>query len=266
VEDDIKIARRAAVRSCFALSAVANSRAVFNPGRNFHFDLALAQRYSLPFALRAWIGHYSSRAVARRASPRDGKEPLLITNLSATCAALARNRRLPGSRAGSITNFAGLVTPNLNFRRYAERSLVELQRNVFAQIGSALCARTPASSTKNVSAEEAVEQIAQVEVLENGGIESAEPASRAADSRMAKLVVALALVLIHQDGVRLAALLELLFRVRIIRIAVRMVLERELAIRALDLHVARRARNAEHLVIVTFGIGGQCGPLLFLLL
>jgi hypothetical protein len=45
-----------------------------------------------------------------------------------------------------------------------------------------------------------------------------------------------------------------------------MVLERELAICALDLDFARCARDAEHLVVVTFGIGGQCGPLLFLLL
>ena len=65
-------------------------------------------------------------------------------------------------------------------------------------------------------------------------------------------VVGRALVRIAQHLVGLAGLLELLFRRMIARIAVRMILERQLAIGALQLLVAGIARNAQHLVVICF--------------
>ncbi len=74
---------------------------------------------------------------------------------------------------------------------------------------------------------------------------------------MAKAIVARALLGVRQYGICFAALLEALFRLGIVGIAVGMELQRELAIGALDLLIVRRARDAQHFVIVTFHCGGQ---------
>ena len=83
-----------------------------------------------------------------------------------------------------------------------------------------------------------------------------------AHARMSKPVIERPLLAIRQNRVRLRHLLELLFRVRIIRIPIRMVSQRQLAVSALDLDVSSRARNAQHLVIISFGISRQKTPLL----
>lgn len=155
------------------------------------------------------------------------------------------------------------MTTNLNLRRRAKRRLVEFERYVFAQIGPALRACTTTTAAEDIATEKAAENVAEVEVLKDRWIESTtESAGSGPHTRVPKLVVALALIRVHQDRVRLTAFLESLLRVRIIRIAVRVILEREFAIRALDLGLARGTRHAEYFVIVTFGISGQSGPLL----
>ena len=67
---------------------------------------------------------------------------------------------------------------------------------------------------------------------------------------MAEAIVGRALVAIGQDRVRLGALLELLLGRVVAGIAVGVVLQRELAIRALDFGVGRRPFDAEDLVVV----------------
>ncbi len=74
---------------------------------------------------------------------------------------------------------------------------------------------------------------------------------------MAEAVIARALLGVGQNGVGLAALLEALFRLRIIGVAVRMVLQRELAIGALDLLIGGGAADAQHFVVIAFYVGGQ---------
>ena len=61
-------------------------------------------------------------------------------------------------------------------------------------------------------------------------------------------------------GVGLADFLEFFFRVGIVGIAVGMVLQRELAIGALELDFSNRAAHAQHFVVVAFGVGGQNKP------
>ena len=76
---------------------------------------------------------------------------------------------------------------------------------------------------------------------------------------MPEAVVCRPLIGIRQDGVGFAALLEFLFRIGIIRIAVRMELQRHLAVGAFDLLVASFAGNPEHFVVVAFYVAGQNG-------
>jgi len=70
-------------------------------------------------------------------------------------------------------------------------------------------------------------------------------------------IVASALLGVREHRVCLAALFELLFRLRIVRVAVRMVLHRQLAIGALDLLVGGRAAHSQNFVIVSFDVCSQ---------
>ncbi len=65
---------------------------------------------------------------------------------------------------------------------------------------------------------------------------------------------------VRQDGVGFAALLEFFLGVGIVRIAIGMKLQRQLAVRALDLLVAGFAGNSEHFVVIAFYVTGQNGP------
>lgn len=263
VEDDVEISGWTTVRAGFALSAEANARAVFDARGHFDFNLAIAKRCPLPLALWAWIGHDGARSMARWTRSRDRKESLLITHLPAARATLACDWSFAGSGTRAIAGFTCFMATKLNFSGHTEGRFVELKGEVFTEVGSALRTSAASAPTKNVGAEEAAEQIAQVEILEDGRIDSStKPAACTAYSSVPELVIALAFVLIHEDGIGFAAFLELLFGIRVIGIAVRMVLQREFAVRALDLAIARRAGDAEYFVIVTFGISGQSGPLL----
>ena len=94
------------------------------------------------------------------------------------------------------------------------------------------------------------------------GIEAAR--AGAAHAGMAEAVVGRALVGVGDDRVGLGRRLELLFGRRVARVAIGMVLERQLAIGALDLGVGGVAPDAEDLVVVplahplaTFTIAGR---------
>ena len=89
-------------------------------------------------------------------------------------------------------------------------------------------------------------------------------AGRRADARVAEPIVRRALVGVGEHRVRLRRLLELLLGVLVAGVAVGMVLERELAVGALDVLVGRVPRDAEHVVVValahalaTFTIAGR---------
>ena len=67
---------------------------------------------------------------------------------------------------------------------------------------------------------------------------------------MAKTIVGRPLLRIGQDRVGLGAFLEFLFRVRVARVFIRMMLNRQRAVGPLYLDLGRRTRNAQYFVIV----------------
>lgn len=139
----------------------------------------------------------------------------------------------------------------------AEDCFLEFQRDIFAQIGTALGTAAPAGSAaeKISEAEKVPEDFA--DVLEDRGIESAR--SRAAYCGMSEAVVRGTLVGVRQDRVGLAAFFEFFFGIGIIRIAIRMELQRQLAIGALDLLFVGFAGNPKYFVVVAFYVAGQNG-------
>ena len=79
------------------------------------------------------------------------------------------------------------------------------------------------------------------------GIESLRAA---ADAGMTEAIVAGALVAVAEDRVGFGRFLEFLFGLLVARVAIGMVLQRQLAIRALDLLLGGRAGDLEDLVVI----------------
>ena len=133
----------------------------------------------------------------------------------------------------------------------------KLDREIEAQIVAATLPRTSLLRSAHVEhlAEQVAEDVAQVDTA----AEATEAARAAtAHTRVAKSIVGSALVRIAQHLVRLARLFELLFCGVIARIAVRMILQRQLAISALQLLVAGFTRNAQNLVVICFAHSRIC--------
>ncbi len=122
------------------------------------------------------------------------------------------------------------------------RRLLERDLEVVAQVGAALRSAAPPPAAEHVAEAEDVAEPAEdvLEAGEDGGIEAAR--GRAAETGVTEAVVHVALVGVGEDRVGLGRFLELLFGCLVAGIAIGMVLQRQLAVRALDfLSVAVRA-------------------------
>ena len=141
----------------------------------------------------------------------------------------------------------------------AEHRLIKFEMQVLAKVGSALGpAAAAAALSKHVAeAKNIAKDVA--EILEDGGIESRRTAG-IAHARVPEAVIQSPLLAIGKNCVCLGDLLEPVFCFRIVRIAIRMVRHRKLAIRALDFNVGGYAGNTQHLVIIAFCVGGQKFP------
>src|SRR5580658_453978 len=257
MQHHVEIARRSSERSSLASTGKADAGAVFYARGNLRVHRALPQHTAFPSAFRARIGNHAARSLAGRTSPRDAEKALLVPHLptasagTAGCWTFARR----GSRPTAI--FAGFVTPHHHARLGAECSLFELDGYVFAQISAALhpAAAASAASEGIAEAEELAEDFA--EILERRGVEACARTGGAAHAGMAEAVVERALLRVGQYGVGLGDFFEAFFRIRIVRIAVGMVLHGELAISALEFHLARRTAHRQYFVIIAFCVRGQ---------
>ena len=228
------------------------------PAGTFGVHGALTQNSAFALALGAWIGDHAARSLACGASTSDAEETLLIPNLPAPLAGTAGSWTFSGSRTRTLTLLAGLVAANRDFRFHAEKGFLKFERQIFAKIGAALHSAAAAAATTAehiAETEKLAEDVA--EILEHARIESGALRSRATESSMSIAVVHGPLFRVGEDRVSLADFLEPLLRVRIIGIAVGMVLQRKLAISALQFDVSDRAGNAQNLVVVSFCVCRQ---------
>jgi hypothetical protein len=149
------------------------------------------------------------------------------------------------------------VAANRDFLFPAEESFLKFERQIFAKIGAALHPGPATSATAEHIAEpkELAKDVA--EILEHTGIESGALRSCAAQSGVAIPVVNRSLFGVGEDSVSFADFFEPLLRIRVIRIAVWVVLQRKLAIGALEFDLSDRAGNAQNLVIVSFCVRRQ---------
>jgi hypothetical protein len=151
------------------------------------------------------------------------------------------------------------MAANRDLSLCAEKCLLKLQCQIFAEIGAAL--NTAATSSAATTAEHVAEakKFAEdvAEILEDRRIEAATLPCAASESGMPVAVIGGALVGVGEHGVGFADFLESFFRVRIVGIAVRVKLQRKLAIGALELDVGNRAAYAQDLIVISFCVRGQ---------
>jgi hypothetical protein len=259
MQHNVKVTGRAPEITSFSQAGIADARAVFHPSGNFGLDLSFFQYSTFPPTLGTWVGDHGAATLTGRACAGDAEETLLVANLAATTTASAGYRSFAGCGPGSAALLADLVPAYRDLCFGSKDRFFEFQADVFSQIGSPLRAAATAPSSTTTTTTKKVpkpEEVAKdiAEILEDAGIESGSRGG-GADTSVTESVVQSTLLLIRQNGVRFAALFELLFRIRVIRIAVGMVLQRQLAICALDLDVRSRAAYAQNFVVITFAVG-----------
>lgn len=251
-QHEVEISGGTAVDAGFADSREANACSIFDPGRNFGIDRFLPDHATFAPAVRARVADYAACAMTRRAGASNTEESLLISNLSAPAAGAATGGSFALGAPRTVTLLAKFMLAVGNLFFYPEGRLFEFDSDVFPQIGATL---RSSSSSRTSSAEEVAEpeEFAEdvAEILEDGGIESAARYTRA-NAGVAEAVVHLALLGVRQHSIGLAALLELFFGVRIVGVAVRMVLQRKLAISALYLLISRLTLDAQNFVVISF--------------
>src|SRR5690606_31181466 len=135
----------------------------------------------------------------------------------------------------------------------AARGFFQRDLEVVAQVGAAIDVRAPAATAAGAAkqvAEDVAEGIgeAALEALRAGAC-----AHRRVDAGVAVAVVGGFLLRVGEHLVGLLGLLEFLFRVLAVRIAVRVVLHGQLAVGLLDLVVASVPIDAEDFVVIPFG-------------
>ena len=179
---------------------------------------------------------------------------------AAAVAARADDRRGAGLGARPRARPAALVRRHRDRDLRAVDRLLERDRDLGLEVAAALGARARRRAATARTAAGLAEQVGD-DVAEAAGVEARLPAAAAPDVRERvgeRAVVLLALLRVAEDVVCLRDRLEALLGLRVTRVLVGVVLARELAVRLLDLVLARLAADAEHLVMILGGHLDQC--------
>src|SRR5690606_9826607 len=259
VHVDVEVARRSALDPSLALAGQAQARPGLDAGGDLHGQRLLALDPTLAAARGTALAHDLAGAATCVARAADAEEALLEHQLAGAAAAAAalrlRARARPRSAAASARAQLGDRGPGVLAREHRGQLEGELSAQVRAAPAAPAAPPAPPARAEQV-AEEIVQDVAErAEVAE-----VAEPGpAGASDPLVAEAVVGAALVRIGQHRVGLGGLLELLLGLRIVRIAVRMELERELAVGLLQRVGVGRAIDAQHLVVVALRQGTPRG-------
>src|SRR5438128_6075000 len=239
--EDVQVTGRPAVGAPGALAAQPELHPVLDARRDLHGQQALGALTPLAPAPRAGVAVQLTRALAPGAGLRHSEEAVRAPDLAAPAAEVARLEPAARLDAGPAARVALLEPRDLNLRLDARRRLLERDLELVLEVlgarGAGAGARARAAREEVL--EDVLEQRAEARVPPAcGGTHRAEP------------VEVRALLGVGQDGVRLADLLEALLAVLVARVAIGVVLHRELPVGLLQLGVRRAAWNAEDLVIV----------------
>jgi hypothetical protein len=256
-QDDIQVPRGTSSTTGFTLTADAQFVSGIDAGGDFYLKIPLADDTFLTPASLAGILNDLPRPTALRTGSGDAEEALLKTNLTVPVAGTACRSATTLSAARSVAFGTKFVTRKVNLLLHAECSLFETQLDIVPKIRSAL--RTPAASPGPAEEVSKTEDVSQdvAEVGEHIRVEAIEAAASSADAGMTITIILGPLLSVAEYGVSLGRFLELFFRFRIARIAIRVVLHCQLAVGALDFLVGSALAYTENFVIVTPGTQSQ---------
>ena len=147
---------------------------------------------------------------------------------------------------------ADLLPRDLDLGGHAAHGVLEAELQVVAEIVAALCAGAAAAAgaaEQIAKAEEVAQDIA--EVGKSVGVETG--GSRAGHAGVPVVVVGGALLRIAEHAVGLGRLLEPLLGLLVVRVAVRVKLERHLPVGALQLLLGDVAADSQNLVVIALG-------------
>src|SRR4051812_1369789 len=257
VDHHVQVPGRAAIGSGFAFARKPQTLAAGNAGGNADGDLAILLDAAAAPARRARIRDDAAGAAALAAGPRDREEPLLVAELPTSLALRARRRLRTGGRAAAAARVARFLARKLDRGFRLLGGFHEGDLEVVPQIGAALRPAATTAGTEDVAEAEDISETTE-DVLEAGEDRRIEAARcRAAKPGVPEAVVHVPLVGVCEHRVRLGRLLELLFGRLVAGIAVGVVLQRQLAVCALDLLFGRRLRNAQDLVVIALANGAH---------
>jgi hypothetical protein len=256
-ENHVEIARRAPGDSGFPLPNESQSRTRIDAGRNLHRNSLLPLDAATSPAIATRIRDHLTRTSADITRAIDPEEALLKRNLSYAATPLAGLGPTAIASARTRTGLAGARLRNRDRGLAAQENIVQINFEVVTEVCAAICPPAGAPARKATPVPEDVSEEVAEEIREAAEIAEIRGAglSGACDALMAETVIASPLLGIRKHRVGLRDLLESLLGVGIVGIAIRMALERQLAIGLLELSLAAFAGDAKNLVVVAFSHG-----------
>src|SRR6202161_4020386 len=247
---DIKVSLRATAAPRVPFALVADAGSIFHASRDADTDRMTPVGEPSTVALKTGMSNHLPGTVTDRASARDGEKTLLITNLSTAAALLACFRATAGRRAGATTLDANLSATDLDVGLLAENGFLKLQAEIVADVPAALRApiAAPATHVEHFP-KKVAEDISHVGVGKT--FEARSPGT--AHPRVPEAIVSCTFLRVGEYLVRFTGQLELLFRIRVIRVAVGMTLHGQTAVRGLQLLIVTVAGHTQKFVVFDFG-------------
>jgi len=204
-------------------------------------------------------GIFNDRALAMALTAGSGhaEEPLLEAHLPSTAAGGAGLRCRARLGAAAVASVTCAMARYLDLGLGAGDRLFERQAQIVAQIFAPAAAPPP----RRPAAEEFSEDVPKNILEAAREVEAPRKGAGVAERRVAELIVLGALLRVGEDLIGFGNFLELLLRLLVAGVAVRVMLERELPISFFNLVFAGVAINTEQFVIVF--LVAQAGPLIF---
>src|SRR5688572_6279626 len=252
LHDDVEIAVGAAVDARLAFARETDAVVLVDARGNLHRQRLLLPRASRALAAVAGVAHDLAGTVAARARLLDREEALRDANLAAAVAARASLRLRAGLRTGAMARRALLERGDADLCLGAARRLLEREVEVVAQVRAA---KHPVAAAAASLAEDLAEDVAErvgesTEALGSRPAPAGAEAGRRVHAGVPELIVGRALLRIRKNLVGFLRFLEFLLGALVVRIAIRMVLHRELPVDLLQVLVGRIATQPQDRVVV----------------
>src|SRR4030095_12182017 len=215
MDDDIKVARRCATDTGFAIVRGTQPRAFPDSSRDFQFDAAEFFHASLPMALWTRLLDDFTGTATAGTGLRNVKKSSRTDHLTTAAAGRTVNRTRPRLSPAAMTLVTGIELLDFNLFFDPESRFFEADLHVVTQIRSALAIfSAPACASKECLENSAAESTSAKDFAENVEriMETTETSATRGKGSVTEAVVGGALIRIHKDIISFPTLLEFFLR------------------------------------------------------